>query len=196
MLDAKDSYYLVALPEKEILKKALKLQEEFSQRYGIYEPPYPPIHLTLAIIQPASESELAQAISLLTSLLPQFLPFRLHVKGISCFSPPYKSLNLAVAPSEELLTITRTVITRLATCGINSHAMEGWDYHISLVNTVFAAREWTEEEFNEACAQLARENLALTCTVNNAELWSPTFPPLKVLARMTAQGRLTTKQNR
>ncbi len=188
-MDAKDSYYLVALPEKEVLRKALKLQEELSQRYRIYKPPYPPIHVTLAIIKPAAESELAKAISLLTSLVPRFLPLQLRVKGISCFSPPYKSLNLAVTPSQKLLTITRTVITRLAACGVNSQAMEGWDYHISLINTVFAVREWSEEEFNEACAWLAKASLALTCTVNTVELWSPTFPPLKVLARMKARGR-------
>lgn len=177
-----EKYYLVALPEDRILKRALKLQKEFSIRYRVYEDPFPPLHVTIGILYIPHGRELAAATTLLKPLLRRYLPFRLTVRGSSCFPPPYKSVNLKVTSSRKLRHMSRQVIKTLQPSGVKGHPMDHWDYHISLVNTVFAVREWTEAEYLEACEILSRENLHLSCQVRHIQLWHPEFPPLEVLA--------------
>ncbi len=177
-----DKFYLVALPENKVLQRALKLQEEFSRRYKVYEHPFPPLHVTVGILYIPRARGLAVATSLLKPLLPPFLPFRLTVQGRSCFPPPYKSVNLRVASSKKLRQISRETVKTLEGAGIKCHPMDGWDYHISLVNTAFAAREWSEEEYLEACEWLAKEHIRLACHARHIQLWHPEFPPLNVLA--------------
>jgi hypothetical protein len=176
-----DKYYLVALPENKVLQRALEIQEEFSKRYGVYEHPFPPLHLTVGILYISDEKTREAAIQLLNPLLTRFLPFRLGVKGRSCFPPPYKSVNLRVTPSKKLRQISWQTVKTLEQAGIKCHPMDGWDYHISLVNTVFAAREWSEAEYLEACQLLGKEKISLGCHVRSIQLWSPQFPPLHVL---------------
>ncbi len=179
-------YYLVALPEKKVLKRGLELQSEFSSRYGVYERPFPPLHMTLGIIYIQNQEEIQQVLTLLHPLLTSFLPFKLTVEGVSCFPPPYKSVNLRVRPTKKLRHMSKTIHRRLASFNISAHPMKEWDYHISLVNTVFANREWTEKEFSEACKTLVEIDLRLACFVKTIELWNPEFPPLNVIDRFTS----------
>lgn len=188
-LETMEKYYLVALPEDRILKRALQLQKEFSRRYRVYQEPFPPLHVTLGILYIPRGRELAAASRLLTPLLQRHLPFRLKVKGSSCFPPPYKSVNLKVVSPRKLRHISRQVSKALQPAGIKCHPMEDWDYHISLVNTVFAVREWTEEEYLEACELLGQEKLHLSCRIRHVQLWYPEFPPLKVMGNFTCKDR-------
>lgn len=181
-----EKYYLVALPEKRVLERALELQEEFSKRYGVYEHPFPPLHLTVGILYVPQADVGEVAIKLLDPLISRLLPFRLGVKGISCFPPPYKSVNLRVTPSKKLRQISRQTVKTMELAGIKCHPMEGWDYHISLVNTSFAAREWSEAEYLEACRLLGKERINLGCQVKSIQLWSPEFPPLRVMHEFNA----------
>ncbi len=183
-MSQKNKYYLVALPENKVLSKALELQSRFSKRYKVYNPPFPSVHVTLGIIYSSDTNELEKATKLLEIVLPKYLPFQLKVIGRSCFSPPHKSLNLAVAPSQKLFQISQDIISNLRRINIKTHPMEEWDYHISLVNTVFAEREWTEEEYLEACDILKEEDLNMSCSIKTIELWSPDFPPLKVITKI------------
>lgn len=182
-----DKYYLVAILEDRVLLRGLALQEEFSKRYGVYEHPFPPLHLTVGILYIPREDARERAIELLHPLLTRFLPFRLTVKGRSCFPPPYKSVNLRVTPSKKLRQISRQIVRTLEPAGITCHPMDGWDYHISLVNTVFAAREWNEAEYLEACELLGKEKINLACQVRSIQLWKPEFPPLQVIHEFNAR---------
>jgi len=177
-----DKYYLAALPEERVLETALNLQQKFSKKYRVYQEPFPPLHVTVGILYIPREQGLKEAVNLLEPILTPQLPFRLSVKGTSCFPPPYKSVNLQVTSSRKLRRLSRQAMKALEPAGIQCHPMEAWDYHISLVNTVFAAREWTEEEYLEACRLLREKKIRLACQVRRIQLWSPEFPPLKVQA--------------
>ncbi len=183
MLKIKEnSYYLVALPRGEVLGWASRLQQEIAERYGIYEKPYPPVHLTLGILYPDNQADLDKAVALLNIILAKKKAFSIKVKGSSCFAPPFKSLNLSVESTPELESITREIYLRMKSNNIEANPMEDWDFHISLVNTIFARREWTVEEFYEACYLLEIMPLNLDCKITKLQLWSPRFPPLSVIA--------------
>lgn len=48
-----------------------------------------------------------------------------------------------------------------------------WDLHISLANTNFSLRKWTEEEYNEACMFVTENNYKILSKINKVEIWKP-----------------------
>jgi len=175
----------VAIPEGELAEKAAELQREFSMLYGIYIEPYPPLHLTIAVIS-FPPSKLTTVEPELASAVRTSLPLKLASEGYSCFPEPYKSINLSITRSGDLTELSSKVITLIGEIGCSADKLESWDYHISLVNRNYAAREWTEAEYEEACRRLSQKQLIYTGEANRLELWDPEFPPLKVLAAFSA----------
>jgi len=162
-------YYLAAIPEGEMEMKALALQKEFST------------HITVGILAfPSDQFERLR--SGLAAAVIAYLPLKLATLGESCFPEPYKSINLSIERTRELAGLSAKVFELVEGLGFTAESFEGWDYHISLVNGNYAAREWTKAEYEDACRRLSRERLALTGTARRLELWNPQFPPLKVLA--------------
>lgn len=176
------AFYLVALPRGEVMRWAAIFQQELAERYNVYDKPYPPLHITVGIIYPENEQELQKAIRLLEGLFAKTAPFPVKITGASCFAPPFKSLNLSVERDAALESISNKTYEILQAHGISAQAMDDWDFHISLVNRVFARRELTGEEFQEACHVLQGVSLSLTCDIKQIQLWSPAFPPLSVIA--------------
>lgn len=182
-------YYLVAIPEGEMAARAEALQKEFSLRYGIYREPYPPLHVTVAVIElpPAGLSRLRPK---LAEIIKPFLPLQLIAQGESCFPEPYKSINISIKHTPELVQLSAAVINLVTGLGYNAVSFDGWDYHISLVNCNYAAREWSEEEFEDACRRLSQEKLSFSGTARRLELWEPLFPPLRVVTAFSSLGEM------
>ena len=181
MNDQPDKYYLVAIPDGDIAVRGAALQEGFSRSYGVYSDPYPPLHLTVGVLSfPPGSLEKVKA-AMAGAIIP-FLPLTLLSLGESCFPAPFKSINLSIERSATLVELSARVHRAVTGAGYGAESFEHWDYHISLVNCNYAAREWSEAEFREACRLLARENLVLTGSARRLELWEPSFPPLKILA--------------
>lgn len=174
-------HYLAAIPEGEIAARGSALQKEFAARYGVYREPYPPLHLTVAVLYfpPAHLAAVREALS---AAVAPFLPLALQTASESCFPAPFKSINFAVVRSEALVKLSARAGEAAASAGFTAESFEYWDYHISLVNCNYAVREWSEAEYQEACLRLAREKLQLKGWARRLELWDPSFPPLKVLA--------------
>lgn len=157
------------------------MQKEFSALYRIYNEPYPPLHITVGVLSFPPE-ELVRLQAKLAEAIKAGLPLRLLTLGESCFPDPYKSINLSIERSKELVTLSTRVSELISGAGFTAESFAGWDYHISLVNRNYAAREWSETEFADACRRLRKERLVLTGAASRLELWDPEFPPLKVLA--------------
>ena len=67
-------------------------------------------------------------------------------------------------------------------CGLEVDRQNARYYLVAIPEGELAAREWTEEEFEDACRRLSQEQLSLSGTAHRLELWEPLFPPLKVVA--------------
>jgi 2'-5' RNA ligase len=181
MTEPPPNYYLVAILEGAIAARGEALQKEFSRRYRVYREPYPPLHLTVGVLSFPTD-RLAPLREILAGIIVPFLPLALRTLGESCFPAPFKSINLSVENTRPLAGLSERVARAVTSAGYEAEAFENWDYHISLVNCNYAAREWSEAEYQEACRRLARENLVLTGQSRRLELWDPAFPPLKILA--------------
>lgn len=181
------AYYLVGIPKGELLQEAARLQREVSKRHCMYDEPYPVLHLTVGTVYPDNAEQLQQASCIIERALRCFAPFDIHVNGSSCFSPPSKSLNLAITEDSTLKQLAKTVQQSLESTGIPCQDMTDWDFHITLVSSIYAKREWSSEEFRQVCSLMEAQSIQLTCTVRMLELWSPTFPPLIVIDRYSLE---------
>lgn len=175
-------YYLAAIPEGEIACKGRELQALFSNRYGVYRKPYPPLHVTVGIITFPREEIMTIIEAIKVSVKP-YLPVDLLSTGESCFPQPYKSLNLSIETTKQLVNLSETIKETVENTGFIAESFESWDYHISLVNSNYAAREWRDEEYKEACRFLTRQNIRLKGGARRLEMWEPDFPPLTIAAR-------------
>jgi 2'-5' RNA ligase len=181
MDETERNYYLVATLEGAIAAIGKALQKEFSRCYRVYREPYPPLHLTVGVLSfPLDKLEPLEEI--LAGVVAPFLPLALRTLGESCFPAPFKSINLSVERSRPLSDLSTRVARAVTGAGFSAEPFDHWDYHISLVNCNYAAREWSEAEYQEACRRLARENLRLSGQSRRLELWDPVFPPLRILA--------------
>ncbi len=174
--------YLVGVPEGEVMKEASQLQRWLDRRFDLFQGRYPPLHVTLNVLCPQGKKQTQKAFSKIRSALEGRPPFSITVRGAGCFALPYKSLHLRVEKMPPLSALSRRVHRDLARSGIPSLNMEEWNYHITLVNPLFARREWSLREFAQACRLVEKYKPRSAGRINRMELWSTASPPFHRVA--------------
>lgn len=182
MQKSNDRYYLAAIPEGAVLEAGLALQQELARRYPIYRRPYPPLHVTVGVFC-CPGKRLDPLYPHLERVVPPFLPLELAVEGAVCFPAPYHSINLGIRRTVALAQLSEAARQAAASAGFAAQPFADWDYHISLLNSHYARRELTEEEYREACRLMEEREIRPQSAAHRVELWDPAFPPLTVLAR-------------
>ncbi|NEZ47654.1 2'-5' RNA ligase family protein [Clostridium niameyense] len=163
-------YYLVALFDKEDYSKLEKIQRTISKKYKIYKN-LPMLHITLEVIDDPNIDKLEQIIS---KILSPYKKFKVEINGAICFEPPYKSVNLKIENKGYIIRLARVINETLKLHGFKVRgSIDDWDLHISLANTNFANREWSNKEYSAACSNLKSENIKDMVRVNRIELWKP-----------------------
>lgn len=163
-------YYLVALFDEESQKSMEEIQRKISKKYKIYRS-IPAIHLTLEVID---NPNLEKLIPIIQEVLKPYKRFKVSVNGTLCFDPPYKSVNLKIENKGYAIRISRNLNETLKLSGFNVREnIDKWDLHVSLANTNYASREWSNKEYNAACEVTKMENMNKMATVDRIELWKP-----------------------
>ncbi|MCW3491166.1 2'-5' RNA ligase family protein [Dethiobacter alkaliphilus] len=175
-------FYLVAIPEGDIMTDLSRLQKFISRRFGMYSAPYPDLHLTVGVIEP--QKNMAKCYPILDEVIKSYQPFSVHIGGERCFGEPYSSVGVAVT-SPMLARLAGELEGALTKAGYAPRTFSEWDFHISLVTPLFARRHWSQEEYLEACRIVAQHSPGGWCRLNHLELWDPDFPPLKVIERFS-----------
>ena len=123
----------------------------------------PKLHITLEII---TDPNLSIWILLLKNILVDYTEFQVELNGVICFDPPFKSVNLNINNSGTIYELSKKINSILNSQGFNVREnIENWNLHISLANTTFADREWSDREYLAACNLAKDENFSKTITV-------------------------------
>ncbi|MDW7651764.1 MAG: hypothetical protein SCK29_12645 [Bacillota bacterium] len=175
-------YYLVAIPEGEIMGRLRRLQTFLSRRFRMYRAPYPGLHLTVGVIEDVHK--ISDSFSLLRDITAEHPPFSVNIEGERCFDEPFLSVGVDIV-SEKLAYLSGEVEGALSNAGLTPRTFNRWNFHISLIHPQFARRAWSREEFQEAC-QIVKEYAPHgCCQLTGLELWEPEFPPLNVVERFS-----------
>lgn len=164
------NYYLVALLDEDSYAEIESLQKNISKKYRIYKE-LPKLHITLEVIRDPDVEMLSKTVS---DIIVKYKKFKAEVNGTVCFQPPYKSVNLLVEKKGYIGRLSRVINEKLRNQGFLVRDNEkDWDLHISLANTNFARREWSNEEYSIACERSIKEDYHKMIRIEKIEIWKP-----------------------
>lgn len=175
----KVNYYLVALLDKDSYSCFEKIQKRLSLKYDLYDE-LPVLHITIEVIQ--DPQNLDKLRELIRKILANFTELCLNVNGTSCFEAPYKSVNLKVEDNKIFKNLIYEINYLLKKEGFKVRDnIDNWDLHISLANSNFSKRQWSDEEFKEACSLLSKGNIFRTIHISVIQLWCPVNDKTKMV---------------
>ncbi|WP_125154139.1 2'-5' RNA ligase family protein [Clostridium rectalis] len=163
-------YYLVALFDDKSYSYIENIQRKICKRYRTYRN-LPMLHITLEVIDDPNIHELSKIV---TDIIKPYKRFKVMLDGTICFDPPYKSVNLKISNKGYITRLSRNINDNLKSRGFKVRDnIENWDLHVSLANTNYAAREWSNREYVAACQWMKRECINRMATIKAIELWKP-----------------------
>ncbi|MFT5872558.1 MAG: 2'-5' RNA ligase [Clostridium sp.] len=165
-------YYLVGLFDKASYKHMESMQKALCKKYNLYsDDNLPMLHVTLETITDPNLHDLDIS---LENILKDYTKFEFELNGVICFDPPYKSVNLNIKNKGTVYELSKNINSILNAQGfkVREH-IENWNLHISLANTNFSNREWSDSEYISACSLANDENFSETIKVTAVELWKP-----------------------
>ncbi len=163
-------YYLVGIIDSLSYNKIEKLQIDLSKMYSLYDV-LPMLHITIEIIKEPSLDELKRDLNILLRDIKK-IPLTIE-KGI-CFKPPFKSVNMKVEKTKEIINFINITNSRLKALGYKVREnIENWDLHISIANTNFSNHKWSTVEFNEACSLIINKEYSIYPLIEQIQLWQP-----------------------
>jgi len=165
--------YLVALLDSDSYKKIEVIQRELCLKYKLFEvnENLPMLHITLETIENPNLELLNAAIE---RILKDYSFIDAFCEGIICFEPPYKSVNLKISQEGALKELSSTLNKTLKEIGFNVRKdISSYELHISLANTYFSKKQWTDFEYNTACTYAKDMCCHMKIRINKLQLWKP-----------------------
>jgi hypothetical protein len=166
-------YYLVGLFDEASSEYMNSMQKNICKKYNLYNSydDLPKLHITLEIITNPCIQDLDDS---LKHILKDYTKFQVDINGVICFDPPYKSVNLNIKNKGTIFELSKNLNSILKSQGFMVREdIESWNLHISLANTNFADREWTNNEYLSACNLAKYDNFSETIMLQSIELWKP-----------------------
>lgn len=166
--------YAVGLIPEPVKGKVFEYQNRISQKYALYEGGSPELHITLSKLNYNNLEQVENLIAKLKDSLESFSPPDVEIHGVSCFAPPFKSVNFHVETSPLLSGLSDLIKVVGKSVGMDTEEpFAARVYHISIGNPTFAKKQWTDEEYSEACNLLSKEDFHEGFRLNQIELWRP-----------------------
>ncbi|WMJ81883.1 2'-5' RNA ligase family protein [Clostridium sp. MB40-C1] len=163
-------YYLVGLLDKRSYKAVEKIQKYLSDKFDLYTD-LPVLHVTLEVI---TDPDMNNLLPVLDNILRKYNKFSINIDGAICFNPPYKSVNLKVEKNNYIMNLILDINSTLKSNKFSVREnIDDWDLHISLANPYFAKRDWSEEDFSNACIIAHENNFQKTGQITKIQLWKP-----------------------
>lgn len=164
------NYYLVGLFDDASYIHFESIQNDLSKQFNLYND-LPMLHITLEVI---TEPDLNLLDSVLKDILKKYKQFQIQINGAICFDPPFKSVNLKVENNQYIDSLCKEINYTLKEKGFKVRDnIEDWDLHISLANTNFSSREWSDLEYLTACDITKNKHYSYKSTIEKIELWKP-----------------------
>lgn len=174
-------YYLVALLDKSSYSSIEEIQKNISLKYNLYDE-LPMLHVTLEVIN--DPDDLNNLCNVIGDILLNYSKFFIKIDGSICFDPPFKSVNLKVENNGTIYDLIHKVNSELKKNGFKVREnIDDWDLHISLANINFSKRDWSNEEFAEACRIISEAKFHSKAEITKIQLWQPINDKAKMVVK-------------
>lgn len=164
-------YYIVGLLDLESYNLIENIQKYISDKYNLYTD-LPTLHVTLEVVE--NPDDLTRLCYITNTILEDFSSFSIDIDGALCFDAPFKSVNLKVKNQGILKKLICKLNTSLKQNGfLVRENPELWSPHISLANTNFSLRNWSNDEYKEACLLAIKDDFRKVSHITKVEIWKP-----------------------
>lgn len=175
--DINQRIFVMLIPEHPTAQLAKQFQEEVNRKYGLYRI-LPTLHITLESIYVYSEEEIETAVRVVDEICRDLQPFPIHVKGFACFGPPYKSVQLHVVKTPPLAELYEKLHQQLIQAGLRlKEYPDEVQFHMTIASPCFAEREWSFDEYSQACEELKSLTVHSGFLLKHLEIWYPEVEP-------------------
>jgi len=174
-------YYLVAILDSHSYSRIEEIQRDICLKYNLFAmgDKLPKLHITLETIEDPDLEVLDKAIK---EVLVNYSSFKTLCKGIICFEPPYKSVNLEIYDNGEVKALSSDLNATLKSCGLKVRKnIQDYKFHISLANTYFSNRDWSELEYKAACTFAKDLCCPIEINIFELQLWKPIHDESKMV---------------
>ncbi|GAA0120946.1 MULTISPECIES: 2'-5' RNA ligase family protein [Clostridium] len=168
------TYYLVAVLDDSSYNCIERIQKEICYNYKLFDKKdkLPKLHITIETID---DPDLDKLIKLLSDILKGYSSFKVKSDGVICFDPPFKSVNLKIQDCDKALKLSKDInyILKKEKFKVRED-IKDYALHISLANSYFSNKQWSDFEYASAC-NFAKENNNenFIITINELQLWKP-----------------------
>lgn len=166
-------YYLVALLDDSSYKYIEEIQKEICYNYKLFDKndKLPKLHITIEVIH---DPDMDMLIKSLKNILKKYSSFEAKSDGVICFDPPYKSVNLKIRDYGRILKLSKDINHILKKEKFNVREnIENYDLHISLANSYFSNKQWSDFEYASACSFAKNNDKDFIIKINELQLWKP-----------------------
>ncbi|PRX27483.1 2'-5' RNA ligase [Orenia metallireducens] len=174
--DLKEELFIVLLPKKNDMRKALELQETISKHYNLYnDDDYPELHITLNRINKRDIDEAKEVIAEVVQNYQQN-PIKIEISNLKCFCLKEKFLVLKVDETDSLTSLSTQLHQQLVNRDLSTLTnYEEWSFHMSLISNIFAKNPISDQEFNKICLILDGIPQKISTVGQSIEIWRPTL---------------------
>ncbi len=178
--------FLVIIPEHPTYELAKQIQKEVNQKYRLYQV-LPELHVTLETITVKTEEEIDLIIRLIQENIYNFKPFLIKINGFACFDPPFKSVYLNVVKTDSLIQFYNQIHSCFKEFGLEvKEYPDGIQFHMTIASRILADREWSSDEYQQACQELKSFSVKSDFIFKSLELWNLDLDPKRrLLARFS-----------
>ncbi|OCL26069.1 2'-5' RNA ligase [Orenia metallireducens] len=174
--DLKEELFIVLIPKKSDLVKALNIQEAISKHYDLYnEDDYPELHITLNRI---NKKYIKEAKEIIEEVVQDYRKssIELEINNLECFCLSEKFLVLKVDKTDSLISLSTQLHQKLANKNLSTISnYEEWSFHMSLISNIFAKNPIPDQDFKKICSILDGIPQKISTIGERIEVWRPTL---------------------
>ncbi|MDW7675082.1 MAG: 2'-5' RNA ligase family protein [Bacillota bacterium] len=181
----KNNFYLVAIPNGDLLAEAKRIQKILADSFDIYLNEPPPLHITICAVKKLSEEELQEFAYIVNEVIAELSVFSVKAAKFDCFYNTHNCLVLKLEENSILKNLQASLQQRLAAKNFLAPSpVTDWIFHITVISELFADTPLSLEQFTKICQRISLPKSQLTGCVEAIELWRPILlKEEKVVAR-------------
>lgn len=170
----KDEFFIVLLPEGEVLKRASAVQQIIAEQYQVYAAGnYPGIHIT---INRFKRVDVRPVQAIIKEVLKNSRPIEIVLQQFACYKNTAQNsfLVLKLKETSSLREFSYTLHHRLARGGFSTISdYTKWEFHITVISNLFSDNPIPAIDFENLCLSLAGEKYPSSAWAERLEIWSP-----------------------
>ncbi|MFW6022965.1 MAG: 2'-5' RNA ligase family protein [Halanaerobiaceae bacterium] len=174
--DLNEELFIVLLLNGDVLKELKRIQKLLLDHYKLYDKGiYPELHITIDRIP---KNCLCDAKKIIKKVVNRSKPVKIELDKYVCYHQSHQE-NFLVLETKDTISLkkfSRDLHEELSRHDLSTiDDYEKWQYHITILSSMFARKPLTDQDFEGLCWFLEGKEKKCESYSDEIEIWSPTL---------------------